>query len=787
MDAGELPNMAKLAGMGTAGPLVSTNPAESAAGWAAINTGANPVKNGVPSFFKRDFAGDTPVPGLGHVRQESVMSGDFGSGSASGGADDVVKALGSGKNNILLGVGVFFLATIILRLVLKAHALLALILGLGLGAAAAYGTKGAESRLSEGAAASVSIPGIVKNQVRLDGFWVEAARAGQRSVALQAPLALDRPGADGARTLYGLGNPDTRGSLNGDWYIYSTDTLTSEREPKGDTRSSNTGTGTIFRVDFTKPKDGEDPAGPRAISASIYGPVDYGKMAEVQAQYDELTVRGEDPQLSFKESRVISIEKDPLERTLAEMGAPPKGSRIKPKEYKHRATVPLRVVAVEGAEVPSWEVTIGEESQTITADGWSEFYSVHFDMGSLPSVNAVTRARVMTEDPFELYIDTLQIDPRNPAPWQPISEPAGFSGELAKMVGSPFETLGWGCMTNQVKDKMIDPEIFLQDVEFTMTYRRRLMQRMLAESDWRILYSVFSVTDRVQHMMYRYYDPLHPQYKEKEAARKVTFFGEEITLAEAIPAVYRQMDDIVGEVMEALQPEDTLMLCADHGFTSYRRGLNVNNWLESEGYIVLKPDLTKTSQGSGFQCVDWEKTRAYSLGLGMVFLNLKGREAEGIVDPADAQPLMEEICERFLALREDGAVVGSSATIVRDIYEGPEAWGTAEFPCADVMLGLGEFYRVSWSSTTGKLPLRSEGEGDAKKIVPAGLYKDNTNPWSGDHASNDPRLVTGIFFCNQKVSSEDGEFSVMDIAPTVLERVGAPLPAHLDRKPLTFQ
>ncbi len=469
------------------------------------------------------------------------------------------------------------------------------------------------------------------------------------------------------------------------------------------------------------------------------------------------------------------------------MGAPPKGSRIKPKEYKHRATVPLRVVAVEGAEVPSWEVTIGEESQTITADGWSEFYSVHFDMGSLPSVNAVTRARVMTEDPFELYIDTLQIDPRNPAPWQPISEPAGFSGELAKMVGSPFETLGWGCMTNQVKDKMIDPEIFLQDVEFTMTYRRRLMQRMLAESDWRILYSVFSVTDRVQHMMYRYYDPLHPQYKEKEAARKVTFFGEEITLAEAIPAVYRQMDDIVGEVMEALQPEDTLMLCADHGFTSYRRGLNVNNWLESEGYIVLKPDLTKTSQGSGFQCVDWEKTRAYSLGLGMVFLNLKGREAEGIVDPADAQPLMEEICERFLALREDGAVVGSSATIVRDIYEGPEAWGTAEFPCADVMLGLGEFYRVSWSSTTGKLPLRSEGEGDAKKIVPAGLYKDNTNPWSGDHASNDPRLVTGIFFCNQKVSSEDGEFSVMDIAPTVLERVGAPLPAHLDRKPLTFQ
>ena len=779
MESGDLPNMAKLAGMGTAGPLVSTDPAESAAGWAAINTGANPVKNGVPSFFKRDFVNGAPTPGLGHIRQETVQSADVPMDGAAG----IIESVGEGKSNMLLGVGVFFLATIILRLVLKTHALLAVLLGLGLGAAAAYATQQAESRLP------AQIPGVVKNQVRLDGFWVEAARSGQNSVALQAPLALGRPGAEGARTLYGLGNPDSRASLNGDWFIYSTDTLTSDREPKGDTSSSNTGTGTIFRVDFAKPKKGENADGPKAINAKIYGPVDLGKMGEAQARFDELTaiLDNKDSGLSFKESRSMFTEKDELERTLAEMGVPPKGSRTLPKEYKHRSTVPLHVVAVEGAETPSWEVTIGDESQTITADAWSDFYSVQFDMGPILKVHAVTRARVMTTEPFELYIDTLQIDPRNPSPWQPVSSPMGFSAELAGMIDRPYETLGWGCMTNQVKDKMVDPEMFLQDVEFTMTYRRKLMQRMLEQSDWRVLYSVFSVTDRVQHMMYRFYDPLHPNHDAKQAAKKVTFFGEEITLAEAIPAVYRQMDEIVGEVMEALAPEDTLILCADHGFTSYRRGLHVNNWLESEGYIVLKPDLASTGEANGFQCVDWEKTRAYSLGLGMVFLNLKDREGAGIVDPADAQGLMEEICERFLALSDNGASVGSSATIIRDIYEGPEAWGTVEFPCADVMLGFDEFYRVSWSSTTGKLPLRTEGEGDDKRIVPAGMYKDNTNPWSGDHASNDPRLVTGIFFCNKQVSAEDGEFSVMDIAPTVLELVGAPVPAHMDRKPLTFK
>ena len=802
MDAGELPNMAKLAGMGTAGPLISTEPAESAAGWAAINTGANPLKNGVASFFIRDFAGGTPVPGIGHVQQETVKAGDVGSDLPGAKAAGFLERLGGDNAYLILGVGVFFLSTIILRLVLKVHGLLALLLGLGLGGATAYGTQQAQTRLSS-TAVPLEIPGVVKSAVRLDGFWVEAARAGQSSVALQAPLGLGRPGADGARTLFGLGNPDARASLNGDWFIYSTDPLNSAREPEGDSSRGGTGTGTVFRVDFAKPQEGEDPNGPRAINAKLYGPLDYVKLSRAQARFDELTetLNARNSKLTFQESRAMHGEKAELNRTLSEMGAPPAGSNVWSKEYKHRTTVPMRVVAVEGASEPSWEVTIDGQTQKITGDGWSDFYSAEFKMGlevdseteaetagdPKLSVHAVTRVRAMSADPFELYVDTLQIDPRKPSAWQPVSEPAGFSGDLAGMVGSPFETLGWGCMTNQIKDKMVDPVLFLQDVEFTMTYRRKLMQRMLEESDLRVLYSVFSVTDRVQHMMYRFYDEEHPNHDAKLAAKKMTFFGEEITLAEAIPAVYRQMDDIVGEVMAALGPDDTLMLCADHGFTSYRRGLHVNNWLESEGFIVLKEGLTKTSLGNGFQCVDWEKTRAYSLGLGMVYLNLKGREGEGIVDPADAQGVMEEIAERFLALRDDGKQVGSSATIIRDIYQGPQEWGTVDYPCADMMLGFAEFYRVSWSSTTGKLRLSSVGEGDAKEIVPSDMFQDNTNPWSGDHASNDPRVVSGIFFCNKKVTSEDGEFSVMDIAPTVLERVGAPRPDHLDRKPLTFQ
>ncbi|QDV08638.1 Type I phosphodiesterase / nucleotide pyrophosphatase [Planctomycetes bacterium Poly30] len=790
MDAGELPNMAKLRDAGTAGPLVSTQPAESAAGWAAINTGTNPLKNGVSSFFKREFLGaeGPPIPAIGHVNQETVTR-EVSTGGGGGAAAGFVDRFGSGSSNVLLGVGVFFLATLVLRLVLKVHALLSLVLGVVLGGAAAFAVQKADARPSVGGGGSVEIAGVVSSQVRQDGFWIEAARAGQKSVALQAPLSLGRPGADGAQTLYGLGLPDVRASLNGDWFLYTTDSLETGREPKGNTKDSNSGTGTVFRVDYTKPKDGA--TGPPAIEAKIYGPVDLAKMGEAKARFDELTsmLEGDRSGMSFKESRDFYAEQAELERTLSEMGAPPPGSRVGPKEYKHRVTVPLRIVAKEGGEGPAWDVTIDGETQTLVPGAWSDFYSVTFDMGPTLSVHATTRARIADPTPegFSVYVDTLQIDPRNAPSWQPASEPIGFAADLAKAIGSPFETLGWGCMTNQVKDKMIDPVMFLQDVEFTMTYRRKLMQRMLEEGDWRVLYSVFSTTDRVQHMMYRYYDPLHPQYQEKEAQKKVTFFGEEITLAEAIPAIYRQMDDIVGEVVAALKPDDTLILCADHGFTSYRRGMNVNNWLESEGYLVLKDDIASRDEGGGFQCVDWSRTRAYSLGLGMVYLNLEGRESEGIVKAANSQALMEEICASFLAAKDDGASVGSSAVVVRDLYQGAEEWGTREYPCADVMLGFAEFYRVSWSSTTGNISLRSEGEGDAARIVPGELYLNNTNPWSGDHASNDPNLVTGIFFCNRKVTSEDGTFSVMDIAPTVLDRVGAPLPAQLDRKPLSFQ
>lgn len=779
MDEGALPNLAELRESGTAGPLISTDPAESAAGWAAINTGSNPLKNGIPSFIERQVQGDLTTPAFAHIE---IVTKDTEELLADGRSGGPTAWLGGFDSRLLAGI-VFLLAFAVFRLILRASTPLALVLGVALGAAAYFASRSAASALPD------RIPGVFENEVELDGFWIEAARGGAPSVALEAPVAFARPGADGARTLYGLGIPDARSSVIGEWFIYTTDTVETGRAPRGDQRGGSN-TGTIFRVDFEETEAGEE-----AIDTFVYGPVNFVELDAVRKRYAQVREIMDDSErynaLEFAESQEIRDQSAKLERTLAEFGEPVPGGARGAKTYLHRANVPMRVVRRGGAgEDASFEVTLGEQTQTLRANEWSDFYTVTFELGPGMDLHAMTRAYVKSVEPyFELYVDTLQFDPAKPAFWQPVSEPRAFSSELAELIDGRYETLGWGCLTNQVKDKLIEPAMFLEDVEFTMRYRRRLFQEMLGDDDWRVLYSVFSTTDRVQHMMYRFADPEHPAHDPDDAVREVEFFGETITYADAIDAIYRQMDAIVGEAMAALEPADTLILCADHGFTSFRRQMDVNAWLASEGYLVLREDLSSANEGGMFGAVDWSKTRAYALGLGMVYLNLEGREPHGVVTRAEAPELMAEICETFLAARDEGRVVGTSAKIMKDVYSGPAEWGTLEFHCSDIMLGFAEYYRSAWVTADGSIELtnRNAGTAEPPEIVPEAIYSDNEKPWSGDHASNDPALVSGIFFCNRKVAGEPKDFSVFDIAPTVLERLGVARPAHFDGEPLEFE
>ena len=116
--------------------------------------------------------------------------------------------------------------------------------------------------------------------------------------------------------------------------------------------------------------------------------------------------------------------------------------------------------------------------------------------------------------------------------------------------------------------------------------------------------------------------------------------------------LYGKMDNVVGDVIERFGDTATIMVMSDHGFNTFRRAVNVNTWLKNEGYITTDDDTCRSDysmkdlqqDGAFWPGVDWSKSRAYSLGLGKIYLNVKGRESQGIVNPGrEYEELRDEI------------------------------------------------------------------------------------------------------------------------------------------------
>ena len=148
---------------------------------------------------------------------------------------------------------------------------------------------------------------------------------------------------------------------------------------------------------------------------------------------------------------------------------------------------------------------------------------------------------------------------------------------------------------------------------------------------------VFDTSDRVQHMFFR-------QMSQGQAE-----FGG------AIEEMYRRMDAVVGQTLRHVDSRTLLLVLSDHGFRAFNRGVNTNAWLREHGYLNLNrvgQALPPVGLGDKyFQGVDWKTTRAYALGLGGIYLNLRGREPEGIVEPGDeARALKAELIgSRYVA------------------------------------------------------------------------------------------------------------------------------------------
>jgi predicted AlkP superfamily phosphohydrolase/phosphomutase len=226
-----------------------------------------------------------------------------------------------------------------------------------------------------------------------------------------------------------------------------------------------------------------------------------------------------------------------------------------------------------------------------------------------------------------------------------------------------------------------------------------------------------------------------------------------------------------------MKPGGTLIIVSDHGFHTWRKGFNTNTWLVQDGYMALKnpgaEDKTYNldnlfGQGSFFPNVDWSRTKAYALGLGQIYLNLRGREKSGVLDRGpETDKLLTEIQQKLLAVRDPDTQqpVIQNAYLGREIFHGSRM---AEAP--DLQIDFYDGYRTSWQTSLG--------------AIPSGIVVANMKKWSGDHCASDPSDTQGIFFSNRTVSTADP--SILDIAPTVLKTLEVATPGQLDGKALQF-
>jgi predicted AlkP superfamily phosphohydrolase/phosphomutase len=254
-------------------------------------------------------------------------------------------------------------------------------------------------------------------------------------------------------------------------------------------------------------------------------------------------------------------------------------------------------------------------------------------------------------------------------------------------------------------------------------------------------------------MFYRYTDP------EPRAPRP----GDAVRYARVVEELYVRMDALLGRVRAQLGSNDLLIVLSDHGFASFRRGVDLNAWLHQQGYLALKEGATGASEY--LRDVDWSRTRAYAVGLAGLYLNLRGREAHGVVAPgAAAEALKREIGAKLARLRDaDG-----DRAVVREVVDVAQRYsGPYRDEAPDLIVGYADGYRVSWEAAVGK--------------VTATVISDNVKSWSGDHCV-DPSLVPGVLFCSRRLRAEAP--SIVDVAPSVLELYGIRPPAYMEGRSL---
>jgi predicted AlkP superfamily phosphohydrolase/phosphomutase len=720
---GKMPWAKKLMEGGSFLPLGSANPAESPVAWASINSGMNPGKTNIFGFIRR---------GLRWSESPGEKPGDPP----------------------------------------RVRGFVTPMIGYNREVEAPMDGSGA------------TMP-VTSNDLRCRNYWDWLDDAGVPSRILQAACNYPAKGGERTHLLSGLSVTDVRGGP-GTYLVYtSSEWETSRPTDTGGyvTRFKITCPKCKGRFTFTKGCTKCSPGGANApeqkiaaFETRIEGPENFVKQREWDAKVKALDEK-------------LKNAKDPAEKQQLQKDV--NVARNQKQEWEKasgHASVPIAGTIDRAARTVKFE--LGGKSFTLMEGQWSEYVPITFQVEGAFAVKATAHVHLAqcnekSED-VRFYLPAVTAAADDEPPNMPITSPRDFGKELVADVGQ-FDTIGWSCQTHALKDGEIGEASFLSAIWDTIQWRRKMLLSQLDKPDWRVLFQLFGETDRVCHMMYRYFDEKHPLYKAEDADRTARFGEREIKFRDAIPAVYQEVDATIGLVLDRIEKgklgDCTLLVCSDHGFSPFREEVELNAWLIQAGFMTLKTEAGAPVTTTRFlQYVDWPKTKAYSVGLGTIYLNLKGREPEGAVDPADYEKTCDEIISKMREFKNPNASSANDPRVFVDGWKrstylsGPHATdvrdekGRCVEGAPDIQIGVNYGYRVGWGTAMG----------DRSKDA---VVFNNKSNWSGDHTSVHPYLVRGIFFSNRKVA-EGTAPHLQDLAPTILALQGVAVPKEMDGRVL---
>jgi predicted AlkP superfamily phosphohydrolase/phosphomutase len=405
--------------------------------------------------------------------------------------------------------------------------------------------------------------------------------------------------------------------------------------------------------------------------------------------------------------------------------------------------LPFRLLP--GSEQHQRTLEIDGQTVLLTTGQYTPWVRLKFKTGRWSNARGIVRFLLTTTHPHvSLYCTAVEIDPENPA--LPISHPSYYAVYLAKLLGA-FATLGMAEDTWALNEGVIDEDAFLAQSKLIQSEREAMFFSVLENTRRGVVACVFDTTDRVQHMFYRYLDPSRTAVSRHSGV---------------IEDLYRDMDRVVGRTLQHVDSETAFFVLSDHGFCSFRRGVNLNTWLLENGYLFQRDGAAEGAEY--LESIDWSRTRAYTFGLSGLYLNLHGREAQGIVPREDAAALRSELIGKLTALPD----TGKQETAIQHVYDSAKIYnGPYRDAAPDLVVGYAPGYRASWSAAVG--------------AVAKDVFEDNEKCWSGDHCV-DPSAVPGVLFSNCKVDGVDP--GIEDMAPTVLQLFGVPVPAWMEGKTL---